>query len=122
MVVEKGGASENQNVMMILGQQVLHPADAVEPYQFHGAGAVGELRGNAFRAAGTQHLVAGDVAAELHVVAFLLYVADFVNGGFIYMAERKVVEQVAEGEDVELTLEHIGTLRTDALEKFDRSL
>ena len=78
--------------MVPLFQHILDPFDAVEPHQLDGAGAVGELGGKAFGALFPQNLVARDVALEQHVVAFCLDVADFIDGGFVHMAEGEVVE------------------------------
>ena len=119
-VVKKGGLPENGDVAVALFQHVLNPFDAVEPHQFDGAGAVGELCRKPFGALFAQDLVAGDIALEEHVVAFRLDVADLIDGGFVHVPEGEVVEQVVVGEDAELATEHLGPLRADAFQVLNR--
>ncbi len=119
--VEKCRLAENDELLLLL-QQFLHPFDAVEPDQLKAARLVREVGDKAFGALLAEHLRSGNPSPQLDVASLLHDVSDMVNMRFVHMTVGIIVQQVAERADVELLLEHFSPLGPHPLEELDRGL
>jgi len=84
-----------------LFQRRLDPTNPLEPDQLDAAGGVGEPGREAAGLLLPQGLHLGDDPAQLHIVGLTLQVPHGVEAAAVHVAEREVLQQVAEGGDAQ---------------------
>ena len=92
--------------------------DALEPDELHQPCFVAQAADQAFGAAFTQGFQAAQDTSKLHRFAFVVYIADLVEFGAVYIPKGEMVEQVATREDAQLGFERFSALRADTFEVF----
>jgi hypothetical protein len=103
----------------VVPQAVTYPFQPLEPDKGHCSGAVGEGGFQSCGPAGGDGVQVFYMSTENKVWLFGIEVGKSADVRAVYHAERKVFQKVAEGVDVQLFGEDVGTLWPDAFQVYD---
>ena len=93
--------------------------NALKPHQFKRSRIVAKLRNQSFSSACAYNFMFKNVSFDLHKIGIEFYVADFIYLRSVDMAQRKMIEQIAESVNVQLFAQQIAFQRTNAFEILD---
>ena len=121
VAVETGRFAEQQVGVVVL-QASVGQLDAPEPDKFHRPRAVGEECGEPLFPPGTLYILCHNLSLQLHVGHSIHQIGHTVNHAAVNVFVREMVQQIAQGEDLQLITQPLGSHGAYAFEKLDVSL